>query len=52
MVDRTGGSIVKVASIAASVAVGGAAYAAAKGGIVNFTRHVAFELAPQGIRGN
>jgi 3-oxoacyl-[acyl-carrier protein] reductase len=41
-----GGSIVNVASIAASVSVGGAAYAAAKGGMLSYTRHVAVELAP------
>lgn len=41
-----GGSIVNVASIAASVSVGGSAYAAAKGGMLSYTRHVAAELAP------
>ena len=41
-----GGSIVNVASIAASVSVGGSAYAAAKGGMLSYTRHVAVELAP------
>jgi NAD(P)-dependent dehydrogenase (short-subunit alcohol dehydrogenase family) len=47
-----GGAIVNVASIAASVCVGGAAYAASKGGIISFTRHVSRELAAQGIRVN
>jgi NAD(P)-dependent dehydrogenase (short-subunit alcohol dehydrogenase family) len=42
-----GGSIVNVASIAASVSVGGSAYAAAKGGMLSYTRHVAVELAPE-----
>jgi NAD(P)-dependent dehydrogenase (short-subunit alcohol dehydrogenase family) len=46
------GAIVNVASIAASVAVGGAAYAAAKGGIVSYTRHVGRELASRGVRVN
>jgi NAD(P)-dependent dehydrogenase (short-subunit alcohol dehydrogenase family) len=46
------GAIVNVASIAATVAVGGAAYAAAKGGIVSYTRHVARELASRGVRVN
>jgi NAD(P)-dependent dehydrogenase (short-subunit alcohol dehydrogenase family) len=46
------GAIVNVASIAATVAVGGAAYAAAKGGIVSYTRHVARELANRGVRVN
>jgi 3-oxoacyl-[acyl-carrier protein] reductase len=40
------GSIVNIASIAASVSVGGSAYAAAKGGMLSYTRHVAVELAP------
>ncbi len=42
-----GGSIVNVASIAATVAVGGSAYAATKGAILSYTRHVAVELAPE-----
>jgi NAD(P)-dependent dehydrogenase (short-subunit alcohol dehydrogenase family) len=46
------GSIVNVASIAASVCVGGAAYAAAKGGVLSYTRHVARELAGRGVRMN
>jgi NAD(P)-dependent dehydrogenase (short-subunit alcohol dehydrogenase family) len=49
---RGGGSIVNVASIAASVSVGGAAYAASKGGILSYTRHIAAELAAEGIRAN
>lgn len=46
MLATGGGSVVNVASIAASVSVGGSAYAAAKGGILSYTRHVAVELAP------
>jgi NAD(P)-dependent dehydrogenase (short-subunit alcohol dehydrogenase family) len=46
------GAIVNVASIAASVCVGGAAYAAAKGGVLSYTRHVARELAGRGVRMN
>ncbi len=46
MFDAGSGSIVNVASIAASVSVGGSAYAAAKGGMLSYTRHVAVELAP------
>jgi NAD(P)-dependent dehydrogenase (short-subunit alcohol dehydrogenase family) len=49
---RGGGAVVSVASIAASVCVGGAAYAASKGGIISFTRHVSRELAAEGIRVN
>ncbi len=47
MLDAGSGSIVNVASIAASVSVGGSAYAAAKGGMLSYTRHVAVELAPK-----
>jgi NAD(P)-dependent dehydrogenase (short-subunit alcohol dehydrogenase family) len=46
------GSIVNVASIAASRALGGAPYAAAKAGILGYTRHVAAELAARGVRMN
>jgi len=49
---RGRGAIVNISSIAASVSIGGAAYAAAKGGVVAYTRHVAPELAPLGIRVN
>lgn len=52
MVQRGRGAVVNISSIAASVSIGGAAYAAAKGGIVSYTRHVAPELAPLGIRMN
>ena len=52
MREAGGGSIVNVASIAASVCVGGAAYAAAKGGILSYTRHVARELAARNVRVN
>jgi NAD(P)-dependent dehydrogenase (short-subunit alcohol dehydrogenase family) len=48
----SGGAIVNVASIAASVCVGGAAYAATKGAIVSYTRHVAVEVARRGVRVN
>lgn len=52
MIERGGGSIVSVASIAASVCVGGAAYAASKGGILSYTRHLSHELASRRIRAN
>ena len=52
MVARGGGSIVSVASIAASVCVGGAAYAASKAGILGYTRHISHELAGRNIRAN
>jgi NAD(P)-dependent dehydrogenase (short-subunit alcohol dehydrogenase family) len=47
-----GGSIVNVASIAASVCIGGSAYAASKGAILSYTRHVSRELAGRGVRVN
>jgi NAD(P)-dependent dehydrogenase (short-subunit alcohol dehydrogenase family) len=52
LIERGGGSIVNVASIAASVCVGGSAYAASKGAILSYTRHVSHELAARRIRVN
>jgi NAD(P)-dependent dehydrogenase (short-subunit alcohol dehydrogenase family) len=52
MLETGGGSIVNVASIAASVCTGGAAYAASKGAILSYTRHTARELARRGVRMN
>ena len=54
MVDAgTGGSIMSVTSIeGVRAAPGYAAYAAAKAGVINFTKTVALELAPYGIRVN
>jgi NAD(P)-dependent dehydrogenase (short-subunit alcohol dehydrogenase family) len=52
MLERGGGSIVNIASIAASCAVGGSAYAAAKGGMLSYTRHIARELAARNVRVN
>src|SRR5215831_8169000 len=52
MLERGKGSVVNIASIAASVSVCGAAYAATKGAILSYTRHVARELAARGIRVN
>jgi NAD(P)-dependent dehydrogenase (short-subunit alcohol dehydrogenase family) len=52
MLEAGGGSIVNVASIAASVCTGGAAYAASKGAILSYTRHTARELARRGVRMN
>jgi 3-oxoacyl-[acyl-carrier protein] reductase len=49
----TGGSIINVTSIeGARAAPGYAAYAAAKAGVINFTKTVALEFAPLGIRVN
>ena len=52
MLQQGRGAIVNLASIAASCSIGGAAYAASKGGIVSYTRHVAPEIAAQGVRIN
>jgi NAD(P)-dependent dehydrogenase (short-subunit alcohol dehydrogenase family) len=52
MIEQGGGSVVNVASIAATVACGGAAYAASKGGILGFTHQAAFELAARKVRVN
>jgi NAD(P)-dependent dehydrogenase (short-subunit alcohol dehydrogenase family) len=52
MLEAGGGAIVNIASIAASVCVGGAGYAATKGAILSYTRHVARELAGRGVRMN
>jgi 3-oxoacyl-[acyl-carrier protein] reductase len=52
LLERGAGSIVNVASIAASCCVGGSAYAASKGGILSYTRHVSHELAGRGVRVN
>lgn len=48
-----GGSIINVTSIeGARAAPGYAAYAAAKAGVINYTKTAALELAPHGIRVN
>jgi dihydroanticapsin dehydrogenase len=52
MIEAGSGSIVNVASIAASTAIGGAAYAAAKGGMLSYSRHVAVEVGPHNVRVN
>jgi NAD(P)-dependent dehydrogenase (short-subunit alcohol dehydrogenase family) len=52
MLQAGAGSIVNVASIAASVCTGGTAYAASKGAILSYTRHTARELARRGVRMN
>jgi NAD(P)-dependent dehydrogenase (short-subunit alcohol dehydrogenase family) len=53
LLERGGGCVVNVSSIGASCwTLGGAAYAASKGGIVSFTHHVARELAARNVRVN
>ena len=51
--NGTGGSIISVTSIeGVRAAPGYAAYAAAKAGVINYTKTAALELAPYGIRVN
>lgn len=53
MTERGSGAIVTMASAAARQAArSAAAYAAAKAGVIAFTRHLAAEVAPRGIRVN
>lgn len=53
--DRRNGAIVNIASVAAQRGgglVGGAHYAASKGGVISLTRSIAREFGPLGIRAN
>jgi 3-oxoacyl-[acyl-carrier protein] reductase len=54
MIERKRGSIINVVSIAGrnGGGPGAAAYAAAKGGLITFTKALARELAPHGVRVN
>jgi 3-oxoacyl-[acyl-carrier protein] reductase len=54
MISRARGAIVNVVSIAGrnGGGVGAVAYASAKGGLITFTKSLARELAPHGIRVN
>jgi 3-oxoacyl-[acyl-carrier protein] reductase len=53
MIDRRRGAIVTMASSAARQAAGSsAAYAAAKAGVIAFTRHLAAEVGPDDVRVN
>jgi 3-oxoacyl-[acyl-carrier protein] reductase len=53
MIERQGGSIVTMSSAAARQAArSSAGYAAAKAGVIAFTRHLANEIGPEGIRVN
>ena len=54
MIERKSGSIVNIVSIAGrnGGGPGAGAYATAKGGLITFTKSLAKELAPQGVRVN
>ncbi|HWF26453.1 MAG TPA: SDR family NAD(P)-dependent oxidoreductase [Solirubrobacteraceae bacterium] len=53
MIERHRGSIITMSSAAArQPAQSNAAYAAAKAGVIAYTRHIAKELGPQGVRVN
>ncbi len=54
MIERRSGAIVNVVSIAgrSGGGVGAGPYATAKGGLITFTKALAKELAPQGVRVN
>jgi NAD(P)-dependent dehydrogenase (short-subunit alcohol dehydrogenase family) len=52
MVERRAGAIVNVASVNALVSVGNPAYSAAKAGLLQFTRQLATDYGPYGIRSN
>ncbi|WP_136618665.1 MULTISPECIES: SDR family NAD(P)-dependent oxidoreductase [Mesorhizobium] len=52
MVERGSGAIVNVASVNALFNVGNPAYSAAKAGLLQFTRQLAVDYGPRGIRSN
>jgi 3-oxoacyl-[acyl-carrier protein] reductase len=54
MIERKSGSIINIVSIAGrnGGGPGALAYATAKGGMITFTKGLAKELAPQGVRVN
>jgi 3-oxoacyl-[acyl-carrier protein] reductase len=53
MIENGGGAIVNTASISGIVAGGGgAAYTSSKHGVIGFTRQLAFDYGPKGVRAN
>ena len=52
MVARGAGAIVNIASVNGLIALGNPAYSAAKAGLIHFTKSLAVEYGPSGIRTN
>ncbi len=52
LIDRGGGSVICVSSVAGLRGHGRTAYAAAKAGVIGFVQSVAVQLGPRGIRVN
>lgn len=52
MIERGGGTIINIASVAGMVGSFSTVYSASKGGVIAFTRALAVELAPLNIRVN
>jgi len=52
MIDRGGGAVVCVSSVAGLRGHGRTAYAAAKAGVIGFVQSVAVQLGPKGVRIN
>ena len=52
MVARRAGAIVNIGSVNGLMALGNPAYSAAKAGLLSFTRSLAVEYGPKGIRAN
>jgi len=52
MVARSSGAIVNVGSVNGLTALGNPAYSAAKAGLLNFTKALAVEYGPKGVRAN
>ena len=52
MVERGGGSVICVSSVAGMRGIGRTAYAAAKAGVIGFVRSVAGQLGARGVRVN
>jgi NAD(P)-dependent dehydrogenase (short-subunit alcohol dehydrogenase family) len=52
MIERGGGAVICVSSIAGMRGHGRTAYAAAKAGVIGFVRSIAVQLGPRGVRVN